>query len=212
MIANFYMLGALMLYRVCRHVYSTDIITVDQGRCEKWGMKLTKEVANPRCLSYSICNPAVFSLSTRTRQRVLTFGGPRQEVVTKKNTVSRSRSARSRTSCPVSIRDLEGHGKDDLGIEGDVVTCKLYLGLAFTILNLERVTIGYCEVGGGGGGGGWLVVSVLFVVMVLIEELEVLIVELFVDLFVGLFVVVFVEGSKCGKYAKCNGGGVELSS
>ncbi|GJV85116.1 ribonuclease H-like domain-containing protein [Tanacetum coccineum] len=40
---------------------------------------------------------------------------------------------------------------------------------------------------------GWLVVSVLFVVMVLIEELEVLIVELFVDLFVGLFVVVFVE-------------------
>nr|GEU43701.1 hypothetical protein [Tanacetum cinerariifolium] len=39
----------------------------------------------------------------------------------------------------------------------------------------------------------WLVVSVLFVVMVLIEELEVLIVELFVDLFVRLFVVVFVE-------------------
>ncbi|GJX30552.1 RNA-directed DNA polymerase, eukaryota [Tanacetum coccineum] len=33
-----------------------------------------------------IRNPAVFSLSTRTRQRVLTFGGPRQEVVTKKNT------------------------------------------------------------------------------------------------------------------------------
>ncbi|GJY22831.1 hypothetical protein Tco_0396489 [Tanacetum coccineum] len=47
------------------------------------------------------------------------------------------------------------------------------------------------------GGGGDGVVSVLFVVMVLIEELEVLIVELFVelfvDLFVGLFVVVFVE-------------------
>nr|GFA07889.1 hypothetical protein [Tanacetum cinerariifolium] len=38
------------------------------------------------------------------------------------------------------------------------------------------------------GGGGWLVVSVLFVVMALIEELEVLIVKLFVDLFVGLFV------------------------
>ncbi|GKG61448.1 hypothetical protein Tco_0619173, partial [Tanacetum coccineum] len=38
-----------------------------------------------------------------------------------------------------------------------------------------------------------LVVSVLFVVMVLIDELEVLIVELFMGLFVGLFVVVFVE-------------------
>nr|GFA20756.1 hypothetical protein [Tanacetum cinerariifolium] len=69
---------------------------------------------------------------------------------------------------------------------------------AFTISTLERVTIGCCEVGGGGGGGGggvW-VVSMLFVVMVLIEELEVLIVELFVDLFVGLFVVVFVEEMK----------------
>ncbi|GJY09953.1 hypothetical protein Tco_0378138 [Tanacetum coccineum] len=43
--------------------------------------------------------------------------------------------------------------KGDLGIGDEVVTCKLYLGLAFTILNLERVTIGCCEVGGGGGGG-----------------------------------------------------------
>nr|GEW56151.1 reverse transcriptase domain-containing protein [Tanacetum cinerariifolium] len=42
--------------------------------------------------------------------------------------------------------------------EQDVVTCKLYLGLAFTILTLERVTIACYEVGGGGGGGG---VSVL---------------------------------------------------
>ncbi|GKC45721.1 hypothetical protein Tco_1063443 [Tanacetum coccineum] len=43
--------------------------------------------------------------------------------------------------------------KGDLGIGEEVVTCKLYLGLAFTIPTLERVTIGCCEVGGGGGGG-----------------------------------------------------------
>ncbi|GJS23802.1 hypothetical protein Tco_0452434 [Tanacetum coccineum] len=43
--------------------------------------------------------------------------------------------------------------KGDLGIGEEVVTCKLYLGIAFTILTLERVTIGCCEVGGGGGGG-----------------------------------------------------------
>ncbi|GJZ84792.1 hypothetical protein Tco_0650131 [Tanacetum coccineum] len=42
----------------------------------------------------------------------------------------------------------------DLGIGEEVVTCKLYLGLAFTVLTLERVTIRYCEVGSGGGGGG----------------------------------------------------------
>ncbi|GKD09632.1 hypothetical protein Tco_1189317, partial [Tanacetum coccineum] len=34
----------------------------------------------------------------------------------------------------------------------EVVTCKLYLGLAFKIPTLERVTIGCCEVDGGGGG------------------------------------------------------------
>nr|GFB37464.1 hypothetical protein [Tanacetum cinerariifolium] len=43
-------------------------------------------------------------------------------------------------------------GKGDLRIREEVVTCKLYLGLAFTISTLERVTIGCCEVGGGGGG------------------------------------------------------------
>ncbi|GJR37022.1 hypothetical protein Tco_1212706 [Tanacetum coccineum] len=42
--------------------------------------------------------------------------------------------------------------KGDLGIGEEVVTCKLYLGLAFTIPTLERVTIGCCEVGGSGGG------------------------------------------------------------
>ncbi|GJT78652.1 hypothetical protein Tco_1045377 [Tanacetum coccineum] len=42
----------------------------------------------------------------------------------------------------------------DLGIGEEVITCKLYLGLAFTVPTLERVTIGCCEVGGGGGGGG----------------------------------------------------------
>ncbi|GJW86281.1 hypothetical protein Tco_0161621 [Tanacetum coccineum] len=42
----------------------------------------------------------------------------------------------------------------DLGIGEEVVTWKLYLGLAFTVPTLERVTIGCFEVGGGGGGGG----------------------------------------------------------
>nr|GEV25280.1 hypothetical protein [Tanacetum cinerariifolium] len=60
---------------------------LDQCCCEKRSMELTKKVANPRCISYSIRNHAVFSLSTRRRQRVLAFGRPRQEVVTKKNTV-----------------------------------------------------------------------------------------------------------------------------
>nr|GEV27782.1 hypothetical protein [Tanacetum cinerariifolium] len=116
------------------HVYNTDIITVDQGRCGKWGMKLTKQVVSPRCLSYNIRNSTVFSLSTRTRQRVLTFGGPRQEVVTKKNTVSKSRSTRSRITCPVNIR--VGHSRE---------TARL---------RTVRMVAGCCEMGGGGVVGG----------------------------------------------------------
>ncbi|GKA00303.1 hypothetical protein Tco_0672853 [Tanacetum coccineum] len=42
----------------------------------------------------------------------------------------------------------------DLGIWEEEVTWKLYLGLAFTVLTLERVTIGCFEVVGRGGGGG----------------------------------------------------------
>ncbi|GJR60282.1 hypothetical protein Tco_1502444 [Tanacetum coccineum] len=90
----------------------------------------------------------------------------------------------------------------------EVVTWKLYLGLAFTIPTLECVTIGCCEVDGGGGGevfgggvfGGSVVFSgdgvgnevrgVVYGVAcgVVCGVLEVL----FVVLLVG-FVVVFVE-------------------
>nr|GEZ56698.1 hypothetical protein [Tanacetum cinerariifolium] len=53
-----------------------------------------------------------------------------------------------------SDHDLERVWKGELGIREEVVTCKLYLRLAFIILTLERVTIGCCEVGGDGGSGG----------------------------------------------------------
>nr|GEV11946.1 hypothetical protein [Tanacetum cinerariifolium] len=138
-------------------------------------MKLTKKVANPRCLSYIICNPAVFSISTRMRQRVLMFRGSRQEVVTKKNTVSRSRSARSQTTCPVSIRVGNKLSKLllDVNWNPERITIKhLCLlnnpGSIFHVrqeyarghsretarLRTVRMVAGCCKVGGGSGGGG----------------------------------------------------------
>ncbi|GKF01431.1 hypothetical protein Tco_0028354 [Tanacetum coccineum] len=41
--------------------------------------------------------------------------------------------------------------KGDLGMGEEVVTWKLYLGLAFTIPTLKRMAIGCCEIGGGDG-------------------------------------------------------------
>ncbi|GKD90356.1 hypothetical protein Tco_1365863 [Tanacetum coccineum] len=54
--------------------------------------------------------------------------------------------------CLIAVDALAWNG--DLGIGEEVVTWKLYLGLAFTVLTLERVTIGCFEVVGGGCGGG----------------------------------------------------------
>ncbi|GKD43134.1 hypothetical protein Tco_1267779, partial [Tanacetum coccineum] len=102
--------------------------------------------------------------------------------------------------------------KGDLGIGEEVVTCKLYLGLAFTILTLERVTIGCCEVGGGGGGGGSGGVGAVCGDGV-DRGLEVLIVELFVGLFVGLlFVVVFVDEKWVWDVIVDGGGGEDIKS
>ncbi|GJX34159.1 hypothetical protein Tco_0245716 [Tanacetum coccineum] len=52
--------------------------------------------------------------------------------------------------------------KEDLGMGEDVVTWKLYLGLAFTIPTLKYVTIGCCEVDGSGGGGEVFGSSIVF--------------------------------------------------
>nr|GFB35793.1 hypothetical protein [Tanacetum cinerariifolium] len=49
--------------------------------------------------------------------------------------------------------------KGDLEIGEEVVTCKVYLRLAFVILTLKHVTIGCCEVGGEVVGGVGVVCS-----------------------------------------------------
>nr|GEV69044.1 hypothetical protein [Tanacetum cinerariifolium] len=163
-------------------------------------MKLKKKVANPRCLSYSICNPAVFSLNTKMRQRVLTFGGPRRlsprkiqypEVdrrVAGQPAQSASEWAIScdvvdRNSCnPRSVSEVE----EAVRMISSTYSSKLLsrnckaknspYGSRFD--NRDKWC---CEVGGGGGGGG------------VVGGVGVVCGDGVVDLFVGLFVVVFVE-------------------
>nr|GEY37004.1 hypothetical protein [Tanacetum cinerariifolium] len=73
-----------------------------------------------------------------------------------RNTHPSSLSMKALYSSHIACFQLRSHRawKRDLGMWEEVVTWKFYLGLAFTILTLERVTIGCCEVDGGGGGGG----------------------------------------------------------
>ncbi|GKB65822.1 hypothetical protein Tco_0927234 [Tanacetum coccineum] len=94
----------------------------------------------------------------------------------------------------------------------EVVTWKLYLGLAFIVPTLESVTIGCFEVvvvvvaAVGYLGLGCLVVALCLLVMVLATELEVLFVVLLVGLFVsGLFEENWSHGAE-GKdsFVKCD--------
>ncbi|GJR33450.1 hypothetical protein Tco_1109682 [Tanacetum coccineum] len=68
-------------------------------------MKRTKGGANLRFSATTFTTLRVFALSTRTRLRVLTFWRTTSELSTKeKNTVSKSRSACSQTTCPSASR------------------------------------------------------------------------------------------------------------
>jgi hypothetical protein len=98
------MLGALVLDRVGGHVNSTDIVTVYQGSPVERRMKLTEELTQPRCLCHSICNSTVFRLGTGPRHGVLSFGGPRNKVVTKKNCIAGCGLASIGTTSPIGIR------------------------------------------------------------------------------------------------------------
>ncbi|GJY75661.1 hypothetical protein Tco_0480777 [Tanacetum coccineum] len=139
-------------------IWRTDIITVDQGRCEKWGMKLTKEVSESKMSQLNIRNrDTVIQPQHYEREiAVLIVWSEVEEAVRCYHNVivfkPLSRNCKAKNSPYGRKLGSRRAWKGDLRIGEEVVTCKLYLGLAFTILTLERVTIGCCEVGGGGGG------------------------------------------------------------
>ena len=71
---DLYVLGALMLNRVGRHVDGADVVTVDKDRPTKWHMKLMEELAQPGDLSNSISHGPIFSLSAGPGDSVLALG------------------------------------------------------------------------------------------------------------------------------------------
>jgi len=84
-------------------VDGTDIVTIDQRGMAKWSLKFTKKLTQPRNLCHSISNGAIFSFSTRAGASVLSFGRPRHKIISKKNSIPRSRFPGIRTACPINI-------------------------------------------------------------------------------------------------------------
>jgi hypothetical protein len=70
-------LRAAMMDRVGGHVDSTDIVAVDDRRRRIGCMELLEQLTKPTGLSHSVRNNMILSLRTRTRDRSLSFGGPR---------------------------------------------------------------------------------------------------------------------------------------
>ena len=60
---DLYVLGALMLNRVGRHVDGADVVTVDQCSSTKRCVQLKKKLAQPSRLSDCISNDAILSVS-----------------------------------------------------------------------------------------------------------------------------------------------------
>jgi len=101
---NLYMLRATMMNRVSRHIYSTDVVTVDQSRRRQGHMKLLKKLTKPARLSHSMCDCSILSLCTRAGDCGLAFGRPRHQIVAEEDTVAGSRSSGIRTAGPIRIR------------------------------------------------------------------------------------------------------------
>jgi hypothetical protein len=71
------MLHAMVMNGVGGHVDSTDIITIDDCRRRDGCMEFLEQLTKPTGLSHSVHNCTILNLHTRTRDRSLSFGGPR---------------------------------------------------------------------------------------------------------------------------------------
>jgi hypothetical protein len=101
---NLDVLRSTMLNRVAGHVNSTDVDAEDNSRRAERPMKLGKKLSKPITLSYSMSHGSVLGLGTRTRYRGLAFRGPGHQVISKVDTIARSRPTSVREASPVSIR------------------------------------------------------------------------------------------------------------
>jgi hypothetical protein len=100
---NLDVLRSTMLNRVASHVNSTDVVAEDNGRRAKRTMNLGKKMSKPTTLSHSMSHDSVLDLGTRPRYHGLAFRGPGHQVISKVDTIVRSRLTSVRAASPVSI-------------------------------------------------------------------------------------------------------------
>lgn len=111
------MLRVSMVDRVCCHVDTAHIVTVDNCGQGERNVKLLKKLVNPATLGDNMSHRPVLSLSTGPRHCGLALGRPGNQVVAKENAEAGGRASRVWTASPIHIR-VSGKGLNEAN--GDV--------------------------------------------------------------------------------------------
>uniref|UniRef100_A0A0A8YGQ0 Uncharacterized protein n=1 Tax=Arundo donax TaxID=35708 RepID=A0A0A8YGQ0_ARUDO len=85
---NFNVLGVPMLDRVGGHVDGANIVTIDNSCRLQGKVELTKKLMNPPTFCNGVSYSTILSFSTETGNRCLSFGRPRNQIVTQIHTES----------------------------------------------------------------------------------------------------------------------------
>lgn len=96
------MFYTLIPQRITKQINGTNIITVYQSTLRERKMKLQYEIEKQTIFN-NICNTLVFNLYTRMKESILVFWRLRDEVVTKKHTITRCGTFVIKTSTLVNI-------------------------------------------------------------------------------------------------------------
>jgi hypothetical protein len=96
---DFHVLGALVLHRVGRHVDGTDVVAVNQGGLAQGSVQFSQKGG----FGDGIGDRPVFSFGTGPGDGVLTPGGPGDEAITEKDSITGGGLACIRAVCLVCI-------------------------------------------------------------------------------------------------------------
>ena len=94
-----------MKHWIYYHVKSTYVIIIKSWCRGQRNVKILKNKLHPCEFSYCICHGSIFRFGARLRNCMMLFCTPRDEISSKKCTVSSDGSSCSWTSCPICIRE-----------------------------------------------------------------------------------------------------------
>lgn len=95
--------SAMMMDGVRRHVYSADVVAINDGGGGDRLMKLRKQLAHPTALSDGMSDSPVLSFHAGAGDGRLSLEGPRDEIIPEVDAVAQRRASHVGAASPVGI-------------------------------------------------------------------------------------------------------------